>query len=468
MEPASNESIVLVVDDSPTVRKFVHKCLKPHDYRVNLAANGTQAVASARTEHPSIALVDLTMGEECGIDVIRRFDEELGQCDFPIVLMSGKGEAAWEIGKGSKGVVAAISKPFDSASLISIIETQLRRRTREREERELIEQLSHDLIHGTSFDPDEETLRSAHVVRDVSALLADRLKQTLSESIRASAHLGREHFVRSVTDSLLSAAFLEAFSMQVDELYRQIQGQFTATADTLNFADALQSICNKNVTGVLRVSGRDAEVELHVQDRLIRVVNPTRVPVSENETALYCTGVEIPASILVCGTSTAPADTTALLEWTRQSGVDPEQAPRILLSIGIDVLRSCLETPQECSFKFFHRGRFWQGIDVLDLHLPAERFLLKLFSRIDEWAALENALANGDMTFRRRSDLASNDEELLSPMQRELLAQVDESESVGDLCSRTKLSAFEVCHNLHTLERMGLVESNRVVSCLQP
>src|SRR5215831_9189291 len=63
---------ILVVDDSPHVRKALRKCLElNNDWRVEEAENGEDAIHLAGRLHPDIILLDFAMPVMNGIEAAR-------------------------------------------------------------------------------------------------------------------------------------------------------------------------------------------------------------------------------------------------------------------------------------------------------------------------------------------------------------------------------------------------------------
>jgi len=80
--------VVLLVDDSPTVRRMLEWSLKPTGLKTLQAADGLQALEILRVEAVDLAIVDLNMPRMDGIELIRsiRGDERLRE--LPIILLT--------------------------------------------------------------------------------------------------------------------------------------------------------------------------------------------------------------------------------------------------------------------------------------------------------------------------------------------------------------------------------------------
>ncbi|HUV49949.1 MAG TPA: response regulator [Anaerolineae bacterium] len=110
------EKLILVVDDSPTVRSSVSFCLSNAGYKVTEAENGKDALeklANMKEEGqiPSLIVTDVNMPQMDGI----AFIEEVKKGDFrflPILVFTTESEESM-IEKGrAAGAAGWLAKPF--------------------------------------------------------------------------------------------------------------------------------------------------------------------------------------------------------------------------------------------------------------------------------------------------------------------------------------------------------------------
>jgi CheY-like chemotaxis protein len=118
---------ILVVDDSPTIRKVVSHLLDANGYETLTADNGEDAIQKLRDEKVDIVLTDFVMPRMNGYQFCRevRSDPELQ--NLPIVLMSAKGDKIRGQFVQQTGAMDAITKPFDPLALVAVIENALAR-----------------------------------------------------------------------------------------------------------------------------------------------------------------------------------------------------------------------------------------------------------------------------------------------------------------------------------------------------
>ena len=89
----SNEAKrILVVDDSPTVRRLIELILSQQGYKIYTAEDGDKGLEVAREISPSAILVDFVMPRMNGHMFCKTLRSDPKMKDIPIILISSKGE----------------------------------------------------------------------------------------------------------------------------------------------------------------------------------------------------------------------------------------------------------------------------------------------------------------------------------------------------------------------------------------
>jgi len=130
---AANSQSVLVVEDEASIASFVSLYLKNAGYEVRTAANGTEALASAEREKPSLIVLDLMLPDIDGIEICRRIRQK---SDVPILMLTARDEDVDKIIGLEVGADDYLTKPFNPRELVARVKSILRRATPERKERE--------------------------------------------------------------------------------------------------------------------------------------------------------------------------------------------------------------------------------------------------------------------------------------------------------------------------------------------
>lgn len=157
---------VLVVDDSPTIRKVVSGVLQRHGFDTVLAADGqtafdtlAEAAQSANGNGGSkidVVLLDFMMPKMNGLQLCRLLRQSELLRATPVVLMSARSDRIAEHVVHQTGAIDAIGKPFDAQALIAVIENAMRRSPKWRRRAtgaadEITEvKLPRELLHSTA------------------------------------------------------------------------------------------------------------------------------------------------------------------------------------------------------------------------------------------------------------------------------------------------------------------------------
>lgn len=118
---STDKTTILVVDDSPTVRRLVELVLTQRGYDVISAEDGEQGLEMARKHVPSVVLVDFVMPRMNGHMLCKALREDENLKDIPIILISSKSEVVGHAFEESFGIVHYFTKPFEPEDLINKI-----------------------------------------------------------------------------------------------------------------------------------------------------------------------------------------------------------------------------------------------------------------------------------------------------------------------------------------------------------
>ena len=118
--------LVMVVDDSITVRRVTQRLLQREGYRVVLAADGLQALERLQEERPSVVLSDIEMPRMDGFDLARNIRADAILKDLPIVMITSRiAEKHREYAK-ELGVNHYLGKPYPEDELMSLVKQYCR------------------------------------------------------------------------------------------------------------------------------------------------------------------------------------------------------------------------------------------------------------------------------------------------------------------------------------------------------
>jgi two-component system, OmpR family, phosphate regulon response regulator PhoB len=125
-EAAPRERI-LVVDDEPDIVALVVYHLAKDGFRVSSAANGPDALASARREHPALIVLDLMLPGLSGFEVLEQLRADDNTRDIAVLMLTARKEEPDRIKGLSLGADDYLTKPFSPQELVLRVRAILRR-----------------------------------------------------------------------------------------------------------------------------------------------------------------------------------------------------------------------------------------------------------------------------------------------------------------------------------------------------
>lgn len=117
-------SKILVVDDDPNIRRLVRACLQPEGFALVEAADGVDALAQFQTTTVDLVILDLMMPNMDGWELCRRLR---AAGDFPILMLTAKGETTDKVHGFQLGTDDYLVKPFEPLELVMRVRALLKR-----------------------------------------------------------------------------------------------------------------------------------------------------------------------------------------------------------------------------------------------------------------------------------------------------------------------------------------------------
>ena len=88
VQARDGESVLLSVDDDPSVAPLLQKMLASHGYRVVAATSPSMAVSEARSLRPAAILLDVLMPVRDGHDILRELKGDPATREIPVIVIS--------------------------------------------------------------------------------------------------------------------------------------------------------------------------------------------------------------------------------------------------------------------------------------------------------------------------------------------------------------------------------------------
>lgn len=133
---------ILIVDDEKEIADLVALYLESEDYTVFKCYRAAQALDCIRSQQLDLAILDVMLPDMDGLQICRKIRETH---NYPIIMLTAKGEEIDKITGLTLGADDYITKPFLPLELVARVKAQLRRYKRYNTETESEDGL---LIHA--------------------------------------------------------------------------------------------------------------------------------------------------------------------------------------------------------------------------------------------------------------------------------------------------------------------------------
>ncbi len=121
-----HKPLVLVVDDSITIRRVTSKLLQKNNFEVITAKDGMDAVVVLQEQSPDIALLDIEMPRMDGFELATHIRNQSTLREMPLIMISSRtGQKHTDRAK-EIGVNIFLGKPYQEAQLVSAINQLLK------------------------------------------------------------------------------------------------------------------------------------------------------------------------------------------------------------------------------------------------------------------------------------------------------------------------------------------------------
>lgn len=431
---------VLVVDDSPTIRRVVSQVLRQAGYDVATAEDAETGLAEARAVEPDLILLDFVMPGMNGYQFVKRLDEEDGG-KAPIVLMTTRTDQVPEGALRALGVIDSITKPFSPDAILAVVAHCLEKHGgQKRAETTRVTALANaDHVDETGEQPGTTNAsRADDVLKGVARLLADALT--------ARGIADGDALATSVCADL--RAGLPALPLQDAVLLPR--PSLTGDLAAVPLPEVLQLLKFQGQTGLLLVAltgePHAPRFEVAVRHGMIVGVRARDVR-SDLLLGNYFMAAGMVSRAQLDAVLARPSSAPIGQRLVEAGLVTTEQLRRCVGMQAQDLMTELLRA---------RRGVFGlrRGDDVLAAPAVSPGFsvdglLFEALRRIDEWAVIEQQVPSLDARF----SLASADVTDLAPDELEVLSLFKDGVtlSVHDVLRIAHLRAFEACRVLYRL-----------------
>jgi CheY-like chemotaxis protein len=448
---------ILVVDDSPSIRKVVSSILEARGYSVRTVDDGDVALKALAEEPFSLILLDFTMPTMNGLQFTRAMRAVERWRSIPVVLMTGRADRVREQFVELSGAMDVITKPFDEEALVTVVEHALVRAARGSGSFPASQERTSDTPPKSARSsrppiPDEEATRG----RDAK-LFVTRLASAIAPAL---AKLGGA----TADEARIAQVLLE----EVSPFALQSLGATLRDADfaggrdvvlagdlaTVPVGAVLQLLQMEQQTGAVVVTHASTEITITLRGGLIDLVQ-SRGTGDEFRLGRYfvqegfATIEEIDAAL---ATSDSPLGVTLV----RSGKIDEAQLRDALLRQSSELIYEVLR---------WTRGRFELKnkpppplAENARLALPVASVVIEGFRRVDEWRVIEAKVGRFDeVLVLDPVAIDSVGAENIGAQEQAMLDAIDGARAIRDIVSITHMSSFDACKILFQLMEARLV-----------
>ncbi len=115
---------VLIIEDEKRIAHWVQKYFEKAGFETAVSHDGLSGLQLARSENPTIIILDLNLPKMDGMTVCRRLREETA---VPIIMLTARGKEKERIDGLNSGADDYVTKPFSPNELVARAQAVLRR-----------------------------------------------------------------------------------------------------------------------------------------------------------------------------------------------------------------------------------------------------------------------------------------------------------------------------------------------------
>lgn len=258
---------ILLVDDDPVIRFAVRSFLEAHGYTISEAESCAAARAQLETSPPDAAVVDISLPDGHGLEVLQHIREH--DPEIPVVILTGQGTIELAVRAMSQGARNFLTKPVELNALEAVLQRELQnRRYRQQsmaaKSRNRTEQPNPFLGSSPAIQRLREVAEKVAAGESPVLILGETGsgKGVLAQWLHANGVRRNEEFL-DLNCAGLDREFLET------ELFGHQKGAFTSAVSA---KPGLLEVANRGTVFLDEIG----DVDLQVQPKLLKVLETGR------------------------------------------------------------------------------------------------------------------------------------------------------------------------------------------------
>ena len=119
---------ILVVEDNSLMAQLIQSALTRQNFAVTVVTDGTSAIDSLQKQQFDMVILDLRLGDEYGVDILRKARN--ANLNTPVIILSGDLDPMTKVAAFTAGADVYVTKPFKVDELVARIHAVDRRAKR--------------------------------------------------------------------------------------------------------------------------------------------------------------------------------------------------------------------------------------------------------------------------------------------------------------------------------------------------
>ena len=109
---------ILIVEDNPNIRRFIHTMLDLEGYRALEAATLQDGLALARRERPDLILLDLALPDGTGWEFLQTLQAQPDTHDLRVAVLTASADPGTDNRTLAAGAIDFLTKPISASDLM--------------------------------------------------------------------------------------------------------------------------------------------------------------------------------------------------------------------------------------------------------------------------------------------------------------------------------------------------------------